>query len=82
MLSSFLIAGAEPSPSEQAIGRETSERLETALLELDERDRELLVLREICGLSYAELGAKLEIGESSARSAVARAKARLAERLP
>jgi len=81
LLSSFLVVGVEPSPSEQAIGRETSERLETAMLELDERDGELLVLREICGMTYAELGARLELGESSVRSAVARAKARPAERV-
>lgn len=72
-----------PSPSEAAGAIEVGGQIESAMLELAERDREAIVLRELCGMSYAEIAEELGLGkESSARAVVARAKARLAERLP
>lgn len=81
-LTSFLLPDPSPSPSEQAVGAEVGEQLETAMLALDHRHREALVLREICGLSYCEMAGRLALGESSVRSLVTRAKAQLAEKLP
>lgn len=82
ILASALGAAQGPSPSEAAGGAELGAQLETALLALSERDREALVMRELCGLSYAEIASELELGgESSARAFVARAKARLSEKL-
>lgn len=82
VLTSFLLPDPSPSPSEEAVGAEVGAELENALLELDERHREALVLREICGMSYGEMAEKFALAESSVRSLVTRAKAQLAERLP
>lgn len=71
-----------PTPSEHAVGAEFGAQLETALLALEERQREAIVLRELCGLSYEELGKRFAVSESSARSIVTRSKAALAELLP
>lgn len=82
ILSELLQPDPSPSPSADAIGAEAAQRLESALLDLDERNREAIILRELCGMSYAEITERLTLGgESSARSLVTRAKARLAEKL-
>jgi RNA polymerase sigma-70 factor (ECF subfamily) len=81
-LSASMRPDSSPSPSEVAVGAEAAEQLESALLGLDERHREAIVLRELCGMSYAEITDRLGLGgESSARSLVTRAKADLAEKL-
>lgn len=70
----------EPSPFEQAVGRETAERYDAALQRLGEADRELIVARVELGLDYSEIAAlagKPSVG--STRVAVSRALLRLAE---
>lgn len=67
-----------PSPLDEAVGRETLERYEAALLRLDPDEREAVIGRVELGLSHAELAEAL--GKSSpdaARMAVARALVRL-----
>jgi RNA polymerase sigma-70 factor (subfamily 1) len=72
------LAGVDPSPSEVASLRETEERIERALLELDERDRRVIDMRSLCGMTYEEIARELELGhESSARSLFSRAAAKL-----
>lgn len=69
---------ADPSPLEQAVGRQTLARYEAALQQLRESDRELVVARVELGLDYAEIAGL--VGKSSiasARVAVSRALLRL-----
>ena len=69
----------EPTPLEQAVGRQTLHRYEAALQQLRESDRELVIARVELGLDYAEiadLAGKSSI--ASARVAVSRALIRLA----
>jgi RNA polymerase sigma-70 factor, ECF subfamily len=69
----------EPSPLEQAVGRETYERYESALGRLREPDRELVIARVELHLDYqeiAELCGRPTV--SAARVAVSRALLKLA----
>jgi RNA polymerase sigma-70 factor, ECF subfamily len=69
----------DPSPLEQAVGRETFERYESALGRLREPDRELVIARVELHLDYqeiAELCGRPTV--SAARVAVSRALLRLA----
>lgn len=47
--------------------------LDEALAELEERDREAILLRYLGGCGFAEVGAKLELSENAARMRVERA---------
>ncbi len=67
-----------PRPSTIVSERETEERIEDALLELPTHNREIIVLRYLCGMSFAEISQTLEIGsEATARKALHRAVERL-----
>jgi RNA polymerase sigma-70 factor (ECF subfamily) len=70
------------SPLELAIGAETVERYETALMRLSEDDRGLVVGRVELGFTYAELAAACgKPSPDAARMAVGRALVRLAEEM-
>lgn len=76
------LADGSASVVECAIGRETLERYETALLELGPDQREAVILRLEFGLSHPEVA--LALGRPSANAArmlVVRALAELAKRL-
>ena len=82
LLSESLFPGRGPTPSQAAAARELEERLEQALLSLDERLRRVIEMRRLCGMSYAEIAEELELGgESSARSLLARAVSKLSSYL-
>lgn len=49
----------DPLPSEAARGKELEDRIAEALSRLTERARELIVLREHCGMDYAEIAEAL-----------------------
>ncbi|MBI4606734.1 MAG: sigma-70 family RNA polymerase sigma factor [Planctomycetes bacterium] len=66
VLVSSIMAGREPTPSALARAEELTEKLEEALFLLAEHQREVIVLRAVCGLSYAEVAAELGIGEEGA----------------
>jgi RNA polymerase sigma-70 factor, ECF subfamily len=69
-----------PSPLEQAIGRQMTDRYEAGLASLAPEERELIIARVEMGYRNAELAAIFEKPSSdAARMAVARALARLAE---
>jgi RNA polymerase sigma factor (sigma-70 family) len=69
-----------PSPLEQAIGREMTDRYEAGLASLGDEDREMIVARVEMGYTNDELAAIFEKpSRDAARVAVARALARLAE---
>jgi len=69
-----------PSPLEQAIGREMTDRYEAGLAALAAEDREMIVARVEMGYTNDELAAIFaRPSRDAARMAVARALARLAE---
>ena len=71
-------AASEPSPLEQAVGRETLSRYEMALRNLRESDRELIVARVELNLDYEEIADLLgKPSVAAARVAVSRALLRL-----
>ncbi|HLU49909.1 MAG TPA: sigma-70 family RNA polymerase sigma factor [Planctomycetota bacterium] len=81
-LSVLTFAGEDPSPSARIQQQELEDRLETALLSLSDRYRQVVVLRSFCGMSYAEI--KDEIGvaeEATVRQIYSRALAKLRELL-
>ena len=82
VLSDSVLAGRDPTPSQVLQGRELEERLENALLQLDERHRRVIELRRLCELEYQEIAEELGLsGASSARSLFARAMNALSQRL-
>ncbi len=80
MLANQLVDG-EVSPSDQVIQWERQAAVAKAINQLAETDREVLLMRFIEGLSYAEIGFSLEINEAAARKRSARALLRLRERV-
>lgn len=71
----------EVSPSVHAERREELERLRRALDELDERDREILVLRRILDVPTAEIARRTGLAESTVRGRLGRILTLLASRL-
>ena len=71
----FLSSG--PSPSQEAESRELAEQVKRALAGLPEADREMLLLRNVDGLPFAEIGSLLGIDPAAARKRFGRAVLRL-----
>jgi len=65
------------SPSQQAVGREALEQLESAFDRLSDEQREIIVLARVVGLSHAELAQRLQCNEVAARKRLFRALAAL-----
>ncbi len=57
--------------------KELREEIAGAILRLSEQHREVLVMREISGLSYAEIAEVLELEEGTVKSRIARARENL-----
>ena len=71
-----------PSPLEAAIGRQTLDRYEAALLRLRPEERDAIVCRVEFGMTYAEIARALERPSTdAARMAVVRALERLVEEM-
>ena len=82
ILTESVFAGRELSPADSAVESELATRIESALLELSERDRRIIELRRIAEMSFEEIAAELELGsEASARAQFARSLRRLDARL-
>ncbi len=84
--SSFLLksglAGKPPTPGSLAQRQELAERLESALLGLSERDRNVILLSRVCGRPFKDIAEELGLGsESNARSTCSRALAKLSKAL-
>jgi RNA polymerase sigma-70 factor (ECF subfamily) len=75
------LAGQFTSVSEKAIRNENESRMEAALNDLSETDREILALRHIEQLSNSEIAIELEIRESAATNRYVRAIRRLRDAL-
>jgi RNA polymerase sigma-70 factor (ECF subfamily) len=71
-----LLAGA-PSPSQQLAARELADRVGRAVAGLADADREILLMRHMEGLNYAEIACLLGIEAGAARKRYGRALLRL-----
>ena len=75
-------ASPEPSPLEEAVGRDTLARYEAALQRLRTEDREAIVARVELGHSYRQVATSLgKPSEEAAQMAVSRALVRLAKEM-
>jgi RNA polymerase sigma factor (sigma-70 family) len=73
---------ADPSPLEEAIGREALDRYESALERLRPEDREAIIVRIELGLPYTDVAEALgKPSPAAAHMAVTRALVRLAEEM-
>lgn len=75
------VAGGEVTPFQHAADAETRRRYRMALATLSPRDRELVVGHLELDYSHAQLGCMIGRSPNAARMALARAMARLAERM-
>lgn len=76
------VAADEPSPLEQAIGREAVNRYEAALNRLRPTERQAIILRFELGMSNAEVAAALgKRSEAAANMTISRALVRLASEM-
>lgn len=66
-----------PDPGELAVQADEHRSMRIALMALSKRDREILWLREVEGLSHAEIGGRLGIQVGAVRVAALRARRRL-----
>jgi RNA polymerase sigma-70 factor (ECF subfamily) len=81
-LHSSILAGSEPSPSEVAQAKELGEKIEECLASLPDHYRDLIILRNVCSMTYAEIAAEMGFGqEGVARVAFSRALQKLRETL-
>jgi RNA polymerase sigma-70 factor (ECF subfamily) len=71
------LLGNEPDPAERALRRELAERVRRALDELPEAEREVLILRNLEGLSNLEVAALLGVDPATSSRRYGRAVLRL-----
>jgi len=77
------LAPGEPAdPESTAAARERYQQVMGTLGQMSSQHRDLLVLRELQGLSYPEIALRLGIPEGTVKSALSRARARLEQLLP
>lgn len=76
LLARPLLAGG-PSPSQELVARELADRVSRAVAELTETDREVLLMRHLEELSYAEIACLLDLSPAAARQRYGRALLRL-----
>ena len=77
----FEIEDPSPSPAVLADRRETTRRVLCALKTLPDAMREIVVLRDIQGLSYEEIEAATSLAPGTVKSRLARARAALRDEL-
>jgi RNA polymerase sigma-70 factor (ECF subfamily) len=65
------------SPQKSALRRELAEKMEEALAKLPEKHREILVLRELDGMSYEDLARVLKIPKGTVMSRLFHARAKM-----
>ncbi len=75
------IADSEPLPDELAEAAETSRMVRQEIGQLPEFLRDILVLRDLEGLSYHELASILHLSEGTVKSRLSRARSQLMTRI-
>jgi len=73
------IPDTRSDPEDSAIQRETSRIINESIGELSQIHREILTMREITGMSYADIAATLNISEGTVKSRIARSRENLAD---
>lgn len=76
------VADSGPTPEAALESTQRLQGLEWALARLPAEHREILLLREIEELSYEDIAEVLDIGMGTVKSRLARARARLMEKMP
>jgi RNA polymerase sigma-70 factor (ECF subfamily) len=69
------------NPQKSALRRELAEKMEEALAQLPEKHREILVLRELDGMSYEDLARVLKIPKGTVMSRLFHARAKMQKAL-
>ena len=81
-LSALIFVDEAPSPSEILKGKELEEKLEATLLEMKPHQREVIVLRQLAGMSYREIAEELGFErEATVRVVLSRSLEDLRQRL-
>lgn len=75
------VEAAEAGPETATTRRELAARIDAAIEALPDKYHEILVLREIEGLSYEDISARLGMSKGTVESRLFRARERLRERL-
>ena len=75
------VPSAEAGPERSASRRELAARIDAAIEALPEKYHELLVLREVEGLSYEDIAERLGMSKGTVESRLFRARERLREKL-
>ena len=75
------LAAADPSPDDRAAARQVGAALDRVLSDMSEEAREVLLLRDVEGLSGEETAAALGIGLAAMKSRLHRARLDLKERV-
>ena len=66
-------------PDDMLFRSELRKDIAESIGELNQKHREILVMREVTGMSYTEIADALDLGEGTVKSRLARARLRLAE---
>ncbi len=72
---------ALPSPSEAAMGHERCERLRKAMQQLPKDQRDVVSMKQLCGMSHQEIAGVLDRSETACRMLLQRGLRRLAREL-
>lgn len=75
----FEVPDPSPLPSDTVERREVSRQVWEAIGKLPEDKREVLIMREISGMTYAEIASALKIEEGTVKSRLSRSRLALAE---
>ena len=70
-----------PTPEEAAVKKETQQTVRDAVDNLPEEYRQIIIMREFTGLSYAEIAECTGLNEGTVKSRLSRARIKLAEML-
>lgn len=76
-----MLKDLSPSPHRSAASKETGRRIADALATLSERDRAIVLLREVHGLTYDEIALTLRMNLGTLKATLHRARERLRDHL-